>query len=111
MKLPNNDRSFVADKKITEYLLNLNHDEGKSKAKFFFALGFALNKINEFKDALVLHSVQREIYQEVQNDFGTKYELRCEIITPDSRNPCIVTVWVFDNGSDSHKLVTAYPFN
>jgi hypothetical protein len=110
MKLQDSHNSFVANSKITEYLLNLNHEKGKSKAKYFFGFGFALNKISEFKNALVQHSIQREIYQEVQNDFGKKYELRCEILTPDSRNPCIVTVWIIDNGSNIPKLVTAYPF-
>jgi hypothetical protein len=35
--------------------------------------------------------------------------LKCEIKTPDERNPCIVTVWIVENGQEVPKLVTAYP--
>jgi len=40
--------------------------------------------------------------------YGTKYVYRCRIITPDARNPCILTVWQHREGD--YWLVTAYPF-
>jgi hypothetical protein len=109
MRLPNSDKSFVSDSKVLDYLLNLDHEKGKSKAKFFLARGFGTNDIESFKTALRNHAIVREIYKETDSIYGKKYELRCEIDTPDLRNPCIVTVWIIDDGTDEPKLVTAYP--
>jgi len=111
MKIPNNDQSFVADNKITDYLLNETHEIGKHKADFFKRFGFDLADIVTFKDSLILHTIDRDIEKTKISDFGIKYELKCEIRTPDERNPCIVTVWIVENGYDDPKLVTAYPAN
>lgn len=111
MKMPNNEQSIVADNKITNYLLNDNHEIGKHKANFFKRFGFDTSDIKVFKESLVIHSVEREIEQTKNTLFGTKYELKCEIKTPDKRNPCIVTVWIIENTENTPKLVTAYPAN
>jgi hypothetical protein len=111
MKIPNNDQSFVADNKITDYLLSETHEIGKHKADFFKRFGFDLNDIETFRESLIQHSIVRDIEQTKNSEFGSKYELKCEIITPDEQNPCIVTVWIVENGQAVPKLVTAYPAN
>lgn len=109
MKIPNNNLSFVADNKIRDYLLSNIHEFGKYKADFFNRFGFDISDINTFKDSLIQHSIDRDIEKIIDTNFGVKYELKCEINTPDERNPCIVTVWIVENGQDEPKLVTAYP--
>ncbi|MCA0425959.1 MAG: hypothetical protein LCH37_00850 [Bacteroidetes bacterium] len=109
MKLPNNNRSFVADNKITDYLLSDIHLIGKHKADFFKRFGFDIADIDTFKGSLIQHSTDRDIVKTKYLDLGIKYELKCEIKTPDERNPCIVTVWIVENGKQEPKLVTAYP--
>ena len=109
MKIPNNNLSFVADNKITNYLLSEIHETGKHKANFFKCFGFDVAEIEIFKDSLIQHSIDRDIEKTKDSDFGIKYELKCEIKTPDERNPCIVTVWIIENGQEEPKLVTAYP--
>jgi hypothetical protein len=111
MKMPNNELSIVADNKITDYLLSDTHIQGKSKANFFKRFGFDNSDIDIFREALIQHSNEREIELIKDSGFGNKYELKCEIKTPDDRNPCIVTVWIIENGEESPKLVTAYPAN
>lgn len=109
MKIPNNNLSFVADNKITDYLLSDIHEIGKHKAVFFKRFGFDISDINTFKGSLIQHSIDRDIEKTKDSDFGVKYELKCEINTPDNRNPCIVTVWIVESGQEKPKLVTAYP--
>ena len=109
MKIPNNDQSFVADNKITDYLLNDNHELGRHKADFFKRFGFDPDDVATFKSSLIQHSIERDIENKKDTDFGTKYELKCKIKTPDERNPCIVTVWIIENGQEEPKLVTAFP--
>lgn len=109
MKIPNNNQSFVADNKITDYLLSEMHEIGKRKAEFFKRFGFDLSDVETFKGSLIQHSIDRDIEKTNVSDFGNKYELKCEIKTPDERNPCIVTVWIVENGQQEPKLITAYP--
>jgi filamentous hemagglutinin len=109
MKIPNNNRSYVADNKITDYLLSYIHEVGKHKAEFFKRFGFDIADIDTFRGSLIQHSIDRDIEKIQHTDFGTKYELKCEIRTPDKRNPCVMTVWIVENGKDRPTLVTAYP--
>ena len=109
MKIPNNNLSFVAVNKITDYLLSDIHEIGKHKADFFKRFGFDISDVETFKGSLIQHSIEREIEKTKDSDFGVKYELKCEIKTPDERNPCIVTVWIVENEQEVPKLVTAYP--
>lgn len=108
MKIPNNNLSFVADNKIKDYLLNESHPEGMSKAKFFKHFGFNLSNIETFKESLKQHSIDRDIEKTVENNFGVKYMLKCEIETPDKRNPCIISVWLVEKGQQQPVLITAY---
>jgi hypothetical protein len=109
MKMPNNDQSIVTDKKITDYLLCETHAQGQHKANFFKRFGFTVTDIDTFRESLIQHSMNREIEQTKYSYFGVKYELKCIMQTPDGRNPCIITVWIIENGEESPKLITAYP--
>lgn len=109
MKIPNNNLSSVADNKITDYLLSDIHEIGKHKADFFKRFGFDISDVDTFKGSLIQHSIDREIEKTKDSDFGVKYELKCEIKTPDERNPCIVIAWIVENEQEVPKLVTAYP--
>jgi hypothetical protein len=50
-----------------------------------------------------IHSIDSDIEKTKDADFGIKYELKCVIKTPDERNPCIVTVWIVENGQAEPK--------
>ena len=61
MKIPNNNLSFVADNKITDYLLSDIHEIGKHKADFFKRFGFDISDVDTFKGSLIQHSIDRDI--------------------------------------------------
>ena len=109
MKLPNNEQAIVLDKKITDYLLSDSHEIGKHKADFFKRFGFDISDVDTFKNSLIQHSNEREIEKTNSSEYGYKYELKCEIQTPDKRNPCVVTVWIIEIGKQRPTFVTAYP--
>lgn len=109
MKLSSYGETYVAKEKITEYLLNLDHDDGKSKAKFFLARGFTLEHWESLVDALRQHAIDNEIAKIKQGQRGQKFIIECNISTPDQKNPCIRTVWALRNGETAPRLITAYP--
>lgn len=109
MALPNYQNSIVEDKKIIEYLLNLSHKIGASKANFFYKFGFTLDNIELFRNSILNHAVNREIETFKEDEYGKIYTLVCSFETPDFRNPCIKSVWIVNKGEECPRLVTAYP--
>ncbi len=102
-------RHFIERAKVADYLLNVDHERGGSKARFFTSLGFNLANPQAFMDALDEHARSRPTVRETPSPFGTKRVIRCSITSPDGRNPCIVSVWEQTPVGDDHRLVTAYP--
>ena len=97
----------IAPDKIFEYLLNLEHRVGGPKARFFLGFGFALEQWQRFAAALHDHPKANPV-EEIETPFGTKHVVRCNVETPDGRNPCIITVWMQEQ-NEAARLVTAYP--
>jgi len=98
----------VSEKKVRLYLLNIDHREGRPKARFFLARGFTDAEWWVLEQALRRHPVDNPTAAEEETEYGRKFIVRCQIQTPDGRNPCIRTVWMADAGTEP-RFVTAYP--
>lgn len=108
-KMPNRDKSYVDDLKITDYLLNPYHKCGSAKEKYFRKYGFSLKDIEVFRSALINHAVNQNVAKQITSEYGEKYVLICEIETPDKRNPCITSIWIINYGEEYPRLISAYP--
>ncbi|MCP3733279.1 hypothetical protein M9979_00060 [Sphingomonas sp. RP10(2022)] len=95
--------------KIEAYLLSRDHPTGRAKAAFFERFGFSPSDPLAFAMALDRHGAMRPVVRTLTNEYGTKHEVRCSLLTPDGRNPCIVTVWLQPRGEAGFRLITAYP--
>jgi hypothetical protein len=109
MRLPNVDRIRVDREKITEYLLNLSHPDGASKARFFIGFGFRIGEWDVLGKALIQHGIDHPVERVVDSAFGTRYTVVGPLETPDGRDPHVRSVWILDKGSDAPRLVTAHP--
>jgi len=109
MKLPNAESAVVEREKITDYLLNPAHRYGASKARFFEAFGFGLDKWQDLADALREHGQAHEVIKTKQTVFGPRFEVDGELSTPSGRRPRVRTVWQLDLGQAAPRLITAYP--
>ena len=107
-RLPRRDALLVEPGKVLNYLLAPEHEEGGPKAKFFRNRGFGPERWEEMARALRKHGETQPVVKVTENKWGTKFEVRCEIGTPDGRNPCIRTLWQVSGGA-APRLVTAYP--
>ncbi len=97
------------DAKITRYLLATDHPIGGDKARFFVALGFASDAPDALATALPQHADAHPVFAEREHSRGVNREVRGLLVTPDGRNPSIVTVWFQPSGENLHRFVTAYP--
>lgn len=55
MKLPRNRQVIIPRRKIAEYLLSLEHRDGRNKARFFMRFGFSSDDWLSLADALRRH--------------------------------------------------------
>jgi hypothetical protein len=107
-RLPGADAALVEERKVLGYLLNLAHQEGGPKARFFLGRGFSLGAWGDLAAALVAHARENEVTDVSESRFGTNHEVTCRLRTPDGRDPCIITVWEVRAGGPP-RLITAYP--
>ncbi|MBL8163691.1 MAG: hypothetical protein JNJ61_17020 [Anaerolineae bacterium] len=111
-KLPNVHRAVVPEAKIVDYLLNLLHSKGKSKARFFLSFGFTQRAWTIFADALREHAqTQPLVATEGDPEYGVRYVVEGRIKTPDGRHPHIRVIWFVNSDEEEQipRLVTAYP--
>jgi filamentous hemagglutinin len=106
-RLPNADRAFVDQRRITHYLLNLEHSDGWSKAKFFLARQFTVEGWVILRAALMTQGKVNPVTRTIVTQWGLRYTVECQCPTPDGRNPCIRTVWQMQDGVPH--LLTAIP--
>ena len=109
MKLPNGERAYVAQEKITSFLLCHDHKYGQSRARFFSRFGFHPDRWQELADALIIQGTRYDVIEFEESGSGIKYVVNGAIETPDGRNPLVKTVWMVDIGTDIPRLITAYP--
>lgn len=98
----------VALEKISKYLLNDRHPDGRSKAAYFRAFGFAEKRPRELQAALYSHPDRNPVADAKETLHGSNLIVRCTIGTPDARNPCVVSVWMIVAERPA-RLVTACP--
>ena len=113
MTLPNADRARVERSKILEYLLNREHPDGQSKARFFEQYGFRRSEWRRLADALRNQARRSEVTAVRTSSHGTCYVVDGPIETPTGDRPHVRTVWIVerDQSEPGPRLVTSYPLS
>ena len=101
----------IATPKVTGYLINLDHERGGPKARFFMGFDFGPDRPTELMDALLEHGDMNEIVTTITNAEATVYTVEGAITSPDGRNPRVRTVWQVDAGSNVARFITAVPLS
>lgn len=109
MKLPNRENAYIPLSKLTDYLLSESHVVGRSKAKFFRALGFEETNIEMLERGFLTIARNENVLEEISSPHGMKYVIDGTLQTPIGKNISIRTVWIIDTGQDRPRFVTAIP--
>ncbi|MGI9181806.1 MAG: DUF6883 domain-containing protein [Longimicrobiaceae bacterium] len=107
MRLPFAEQAVVAERKITHYLLNPEHPEGGSKARYFLSVGHDPAAIERFRDDL-LELARTSNVEELPSRFGPKYVGVGFVTPPQGGRVQVQTIWILRNGAPPPLLVTAY---
>jgi len=108
--LPGAHAAVVPNGKVRDYLLAPAHPGNGGKAAFFNAFGFTAQNWAALRDALQRHPSLHLVVNVTANPWGTKYEVRCSLLSPDGRNPCVRSFWIVDSANGDPQLVTAYAY-
>jgi hypothetical protein len=108
-QLPNAEKAIIQAEKITRYLLDFDHEDGKTKAAFFVRFGFDPNDWQVLEQAILQHALENPVVAQTETAFGIKYTVEGGLNCPDGRKPGVRTTWQIDKGKDVPRLITAHP--
>ena len=108
MKLPNGHQAIVDGRKIADYCLSPDHDDGRHKAHLFQALT-GLNRDNAglLVDALRQAAASGDTAAGRVDRYGRRYVIHFEFTGP-SGTAMIRSAWIVRTGEDMPRLVTCY---
>ena len=109
MSLPHAVNAHVPKTKCTQYLLDINHADGKSKAGFFISHGYTLIQWYRLADDLRLHGQTHPVSTQRATVGGTNYSIIGPLTMPDGVTKKVKTVWYIETNGAQPSLVSAYP--
>ncbi len=109
MLIPNAENAVVDIRKLRDYCLNLDHDEGKHKARLFSSiLGMTAENAEQLCQVLLEVVKTQEAQLGRRDEFGQRYTLDFTLGWQD-RSATIRSGWIIEHGSDIPRLTTCYP--
>ena len=93
---------------MRDYLLNLSHPDGGSKAIWFHSLGYHRDKWQDLADDLLAIAHNCTTFDTEITRFGVKYKALGTVGRSEHRPGVVLTVWIVED-NDPPRLVTAYP--
>ena len=109
MKIPNAKQAVINREKITLYLLNTKHKRGGNKANLLMSFGYTVKEWNRLVDDLRQYHLTREAVLVRETPYGTRYEIRAPLTTPDGRSLMARSIWQIDVGTDYPRFITLFP--
>ena len=108
LKLPNGSQAVVDSRKIADYCLSPDHDDGRHKARLFRAL-VGLNQENAdlLVDALREAAASGDAAAGKVDRYGCRYVIDFECTGPDG-TAMIRSAWIVRTGEDIPRLVTCH---
>ena len=109
MLLPNAHRAVVDIRKLRDYCLNPEHDDGKHKARLFSAaLGMSATDAEELRLALLAAVKTSPATAGREDAFGSRYRVDFSLEWK-GRRAMIRSGWLIEPEMDAPKITTCYP--
>ncbi|NDJ19410.1 DUF6883 domain-containing protein [Myxacorys almedinensis] len=108
MLIPNAENAVVDVRKLRDYCLNSEHDDGKHKARLFLSiLGMTAGNAEELRQILLEIVTIHEARLGRQDEFGQRYTLDFTIAWQ-NRSATLRSGWIIEHGSKIPRLTTCY---
>src|SRR5689334_21703151 len=100
MQLPNAANASIADAKLVDYLLNVNHPYGASKAAWLLRYGYRQTHPEVLAADLLLLAQRGNATPDRLTEEGQQYVIIGLLETPTGEQTRVRTVWQIDHGTD-----------
>ena len=108
-RLPYAENSVVDIRKLRDYCLNTNHEDGKHKARLFSSiLGMTAADAEKLRDILLKAANTQEAKLNRKDAFGQRYTIDLLLKWKD-KQATIRSGWIIEHGSEIPRLTTCYP--
>lgn len=109
MLIPNADNAVVDIRKLRDYCLNPEHDEGKHKARLFSTiLGMTADDAEELRGVLLEVIKTHSARLGRRDEYGQRYTLDFVLEWQD-KSATVRSGWIIEHDSDIPRLTTCYP--
>jgi hypothetical protein len=109
MLIPNAENAVIDIRKLRDYCLNPQHDDGKHKARLFSSiLGMTPDNAEELRQILVEVIQTHEAQLGRRDGFGQRYTLDFTIEWQ-NRSATLRSGWIIEHDSEIPRLTTCYP--
>jgi hypothetical protein len=108
MRIPNADAAVISREKIVQYLLNLDHPDGRSKAALLGHAGFSADRPEELEQALRAQHLSLAAKKGKLSAYGEKYEVVGPLAGPRGR-VMVRSIWIIRQEEAAPRLITLVP--
>ena len=109
MLMPHPENAVVDIRKLRDYCLNPDHDDGKHKARLFLSiLGMTSDDAEVLRQVLLEVVKTQEAKLGQKDEFGQRYRLDF-LLEWQNRGAIVRSGWIVENDSDIPRLTTCYP--
>jgi hypothetical protein len=109
MKLPNASSAIIAREKLRDYLLNLGHKRGGSKARLLLSMGYLADDWERLEADLRSQHLSADVDATASSSYGQRLEIVADLTGPNGRILPFRSIWQIDIGTDVPRLITMYP--
>jgi Domain of unknown function (DUF6883) len=107
--LLNANRAVIPREKLEDYLLNLDHEIGRHKARVFgAALGIHREDWEYLRERIIEGIVAAPVSNVRDTDWGRCYEVALPVEGLNGRTRVVLTVWFIASAGDPPRFVTGY---
>lgn len=108
MKLPNGERAIIDPRKLMDYCLNPEHEDGKHKAILFDEMvGITRENADLLLDALQYAAAHDDGVPGNHDKYGQRYVIDFQFAGPGG-TANIRSAWIIRTGEDVPRLVSCY---
>lgn len=108
MRLPNGDGAVIDQRKLVDYCLSPEHDEGRHKADLFHdLLGLTSEQAPQLQAALREAASHGEAVPDSNDRYGQRYIIDFPVAGP-VRSVVVRSAWIIRTGEVVPRLVTCY---
>jgi hypothetical protein len=107
--IPNAEHAVVDIRKLRDYCLNPNHDDGKHKARLFATiLGMTAEDAEALRETLLEVVITHEAKAGRVDEFGQRYSIDFTIQWK-GKSAILRSGWIVEHNSAIPRLTTCYP--